>query len=168
MYSHHPIFFLFPSPLLCSSFQSSKALFFSSSWISSFSSFSSSSRILSFSRTAISSGFRAVSWTECKQYEKQFFFLKKPFNQFLISMSSMSIFWDCEFLCLTLSLLGYLKIRICWGGGQFDPPPSKSHVWCLNMTNDTSLESSCALLLESAKKFANLQKLNFLSQNPVI
>ena len=31
------------------------------------------------------------------------------------------------------------------------------------MTNDTSLESSCALLLESAKKFANLQKLNFLS-----
>ena len=41
------------------------------------------------------------------------------------------------------------------------PPPSKSHVWCPNMTNDTSLESSCALLLESAKKFANLQKLNF-------
>ena len=29
------------------------------------------------------------------------------------------------------------------------------------MTNDTSLESPCALLLESAKKFANLQKLNF-------
>jgi len=29
------------------------------------------------------------------------------------------------------------------------------------MTNDTSLESSCALLLESAKKFAYLQKLNF-------
>ena len=37
--------------------------------------------------------------------------------------------------------------------------PSKFHVWCPNMTNDTSLESSCALLLESAKKFANLQKL---------
>ena len=45
--------------------------------------------------------------------------------------------------------------------------PSKSHVLCPNMTNDTSLESSRALLLESAKKFANLQKLNFLSQNPV-
>ena len=29
------------------------------------------------------------------------------------------------------------------------------------MTNDTSLESSCALLLESAKNLANLQKLNF-------
>ena len=29
------------------------------------------------------------------------------------------------------------------------------------MTNYTSLESSCALLLESAKKFANLQKLIF-------
>ena len=53
-------------------------------------------------------------------------------------------------------------------GGSIWPPPSKSHVWCLNMTNDTSLERSCALLLESAKKFANLQKLNFLSQNPVI
>jgi len=29
------------------------------------------------------------------------------------------------------------------------------------MTNDTSLESSFALLLESTKKYANLQKLNF-------
>ena len=54
------------------------------------------------------------------------------------------------------------------GGGVNLTPPSKSHVYCPNMTNDTSLESSCALLLESAKKFANLQKLNFLSQNPVI
>ena len=53
-------------------------------------------------------------------------------------------------------------------GGQFDPPPSKSHVLCPNMTNGTSLESSCAQILESAKKFANLQKLNFLSQNPAI
>ena len=35
-------------------------------------------------------------------------------------------------------------------------PPSKSHVLCPNMTNDTSLESSCALLLESAKKFAKI------------
>ena len=57
---------------------------------------------------------------------------------------------------LTLSLRGYLKTRICWGRGQYDPPPSKSHVWCPNMKNDTSLESSCALLLESAKKFAKI------------
>ena len=69
--------------------------------------------------------------------------------------------------CLTLSLLGYLKTRIRWGGVNLNPP-SKSHVLCPNMTNDTSLESSCALLLEYAKKFANLQKFNFLSQNPVI
>ena len=72
-----------------------------------------------------------------------------------------------EFRKLTLSLLGYLETRICWGGVNLAPPPSKSHVWCPNTTNDTSLERSCALLLESAKKFANLQKLNFLSQNPV-
>jgi len=51
---------------------------------------------------------------------------------------------------LTLSLLGYLKTRRWWGGSIW--PPSKSHVWCPNMTNDTSLESSCVLLLESAKK----------------
>ncbi len=51
--------------------------------------------------------------------------------------------------------------------GQFDPR-SKSHGLCPNMTNDTSLESSSALLLESANKFANLRKLNFLSQNPVL
>ena len=33
------------------------------------------------------------------------------------------------------------------------------------MTNDTSLESSCALLLESAKKLANLQKLIFFAKS---
>ena len=54
------------------------------------------------------------------------------------------------------------------GWVNLTPPPSKSHVLCPNMTNDTPLESSCPLLLESAKKLANLQKLNFLSQNPVI
>ena len=64
---------------------------------------------------------------------------------------------------------GVLENQDILGGGQFDsPPPSKSHVWCPNVTNDSLLESSCALLLESAKKFANLQKLNFFSQNPVI
>jgi len=52
--------------------------------------------------------------------------------------------------------------------GAIWPPPSKTHVLCPNMTNDTSLESSCALLFESAKKFENLQKKIFLSQNPVI
>ena len=55
---------------------------------------------------------------------------------------------------------GVLENQDMLGGGQFDPP-SKSHVLCPNMTNDTSLESSCGLHLESAKKFANLQKLNF-------
>ena len=62
---------------------------------------------------------------------------------------------------LTLSLLGYLKTRICWGGVNLTPPPSKSHVWCPNMTNDTSLESSCALLLESAKKLQICKNLIF-------
>ena len=57
---------------------------------------------------------------------------------------------------LTLSLLGYLKTRICWGEVNLTPP-SKSHVWCPNMTNDTLLESFCALLLESAKKFAKIE-----------
>ena len=63
---------------------------------------------------------------------------------------------------------GVLENQDTLGGGQFNPPPPKSHVLCPNMTNDTSLESSCALLLESTKKFANLQKLNFLSQNQVL
>ena len=55
---------------------------------------------------------------------------------------------------LTLSLLGYLKTRICW-------EPCKSHVLCPNMTNDTSLESSCALLLESAIKICKFEKIEF-------
>ena len=63
---------------------------------------------------------------------------------------------------LTLSLLGYLKTRIRLGGGRsIWPPPSKSHVWCPNMTNDTLLESSCALLLESAKKNSKFAKPDF-------
>ena len=78
-------------------------------------------------------------------------------NKFRVRKTTLS---STLLIKLTLSLLGYLKTRICWGG-QFDPP-SKSHVLCPNMTNDTSLESSCALLLESANQFANLQKLNFL------
>ena len=41
-------------------------------------------------------------------------------------------------------------------GGQFDPT-SKFHVSHPNMTNDKSFESSGALLLESAKKFANFE-----------
>ena len=83
--------------------------------------------------------------------------------------------YSCAFLTLeTMGKLSELNINIelnpisagvlenqdMPGGGQF--------VSCPNMTNDTSLESSCALLLESAHTFANLQKLNFLSQNPVI
>ena len=52
---------------------------------------------------------------------------------------------------------GVLENQDMLGGGHFDPPPSKSHVLCPNMTNDTSLESSCALLLESAKKFAKIK-----------
>ena len=47
---------------------------------------------------------------------------------------------------------GVLENQDMLGGGSNWPPPSKSHVWCPNMTNDTSLESPCALLLESAKK----------------
>ena len=99
---------------------------------------------------------------------------KKIANDFLLTSSIIALQARTQFCCLgilhakcsmkktiniqftnplsllTLSLLGYLKTRICW-----------SHVWCPNMTNDTSLESSCALLLESAKKFSNLQKLIF-------
>ena len=63
---------------------------------------------------------------------------------------------------------GVLENQDMPGGVNLNLPPSKSHALCPNMTNDTSLESSCALLLESANKFENLQKLNFLSQNPVI
>ena len=73
-----------------------------------------------------------------------------------------------KFFCVNPILAGVLENQDTLGGGQFDPPPSKYHVLCPNMTNDTSLESSCALLLESAKKIANLRKLNFLSQNPVL
>ena len=67
------------------------------------------------------------------------------------SILQYSIYYILQLNCLcllTLSLLGYLKTRICWGRGvNLTPPRSKSHVLCPNMTNDTSLESSCALLL---------------------
>ena len=43
---------------------------------------------------------------------------------------------------------GELENQDMLGGSIW--PPSKSHVWCPNMTNDTPLESSCALPLESA------------------
>ena len=69
------------------------------------------------------------------------------------------------FFFLTLSLLGYLKTRICWGGRPggsiWRPPPSNSHVYCLNLTTDTLLESSCVLLLESEKKNRKFSKTEF-------
>ena len=52
--------------------------------------------------------------------------------------------------CVNPIPAGVLENQDMLGGGQFDPP-SKSHVLCPNITNE-SLESSCALLLESAKK----------------
>ena len=101
-----------------------------------------------------------------KLYDKNIFRSKCKMQIYIRNYSYMVSTRNVSWL-LPLSLLGYLKTRICWGGLIW-PPPSKSHVWCSNMTNYTSLESSCALLLESAKKFANLQNLNFLLQNPVI
>ena len=55
---------------------------------------------------------------------------------------------------------GVLENQDMLGGGQFDPH-SKSHVLCPNMTNDTSLKSSCALLPESAKKISKSAKIEF-------
>ena len=73
-----------------------------------------------------------------------------------VAQLQLLVFWKkCIKRILTYNLnLEYLKIRICWGGGGkiWPSPPSNSHVWCPNMPNDTSLESSYALLLESAKK----------------
>ena len=55
---------------------------------------------------------------------------------------------------------GVLENQYMLGGGLIWPP-SKSHVWCTNMTNDTSFESSCALLLESAKQICKFAKNEF-------
>ena len=41
---------------------------------------------------------------------------------------------------------GVLENQDMLGGVNLPPPPSKSHVWCPNMTNDTSLESYYALI----------------------
>ena len=76
--------------------------------------------------------------------------------------------WDSSMALFNPIPAGVLENQDTLGGGVNLTPPSKTHVLCPNMTNDTSLESSCALLLESAKKFANLRKLNFLSQNQAL
>ena len=62
---------------------------------------------------------------------------------------------------------GVLENQDMLGGGQFDPPSSKSNVWCPNMTNDTSLESSCALLLETAKKL-QICKIEFFIYSNIV
>ena len=53
-------------------------------------------------------------------------------------------------------------------GGVNLTPPTKSHVLCPNMTNDTSLESSCALLLESAKNLQICVNLIFIAKSSYI
>ena len=50
-------------------------------------------------------------------------------------------------------------------GVNLTPSPSKSHVWCLNMTTDTLLESSYDLLLEFAKKNCKIAEFeNFMTK----
>ena len=57
--------------------------------------------------------------------------------------------------------MGYLKTRI-------PPSPSKSPVWCPKMTNDTSLESSYARLLDSEKNLKIWRKFFFLAKSSCI
>ena len=60
---------------------------------------------------------------------------------------------------------GVLENQDMLGGGS---TPSKSHVWCPNMINDTSLESSCALLLESQKKLQICKNWIFIAKSSYI
>ena len=52
---------------------------------------------------------------------------------------------------LTLSLLGWVPLKPEYAGGGSFTPPSKSHVWCPNMTNDKyhHWKEYITLLLES-------------------
>ena len=63
---------------------------------------------------------------------------------------------------LTLSLLGYQKTRKR-GGGVILPPPPLSPMFDVQILQmiHTSLESSCALLLKSAKKNCKFAKIDF-------
>ena len=52
---------------------------------------------------------------------------------------------------VTLSLLGWVPLKPEYAGGGSFTPPSKSHVWCPNMTNDKyhHWKEYITLLLES-------------------
>ena len=56
---------------------------------------------------------------------------------------------------------GVLENQEMLGGSQFAPPPPLNPIFDVQMTNDTSLESSFALLLESAKKNCKFAKIEF-------
>ena len=71
---------------------------------------------------------------------------------------------------LSLSLLlGIWKPGDTGGGERGNStPPSKSLVWCPNMKNITSLESSYALLLESAKNLQIFNKKNLATSSSIV
>ena len=129
---------------------------------------------LQFSRKTNIEKTQAWGWVQIRMSNSQIRFTEtfnvfrrlKCFKTLWESSNILKLYIIKKFALLTLSLLGYLKTRINWGGGIW--PPSKSHVWCPNMTNDTSLENSCALLLESAKKLQICKSLFFFLQNPVM
>ena len=60
---------------------------------------------------------------------------------------------------------GTWKPGYAGGGGNLTPPPSKPHVWCPNITNDTSLESSTFRIWKQICKFA---KMNFFAKSSYI
>ena len=68
--------------------------------------------------------------------------------------------------CINPISIGVLENQDMMGGSIW--PSSKSHVWCPIITNETLLESSCALLLESAKNLQICKNWIFLLQNPVV
>ena len=71
--------------------------------------------------------------------------------------SSLYIGWSNFCLCYPINPFTSGDQDTLGEGGSSPPPPSKSHVSYQNMTNDTSLESYYAQLLESVKK--NVKKM---------
>ena len=87
-----------------------------------------------------------VNFTKsCTLHSAHFYYLNKSFYTIQCYFNKRMKIVQFYFNPITAGVVKKQDTLGVGGGGQFDPP-SKSHVLCPNMTNDSSLESSYAFL----------------------
>ena len=115
-------------------------------------------------------GFLSYDWTSKQTYLHKILQLYISIFKCSFIIIRLMVFYDPFYSSIVFDFFnpiaaGYLKTRIRWEGGGNLTDPSLNPMFDIQIWQ---MIHHWKALLESAKPFENLQKLNFLSQNPVV